>query len=976
MGACALMLASGAARAQGQTPESRPEPGTETRPVVEPAGDAGGKASGQQPRADKGNKWAAKPTEMPATPDAVQRLLDATYLTDEERKDLRVRFGRFTGADLDSPARAARAALVRGAYDDPALLSDQADPLDAAEAMLMRGEWARVLERVTTETAGTSMRAARLRAAALELAGKADEALELIDATALRVEKQATKPTPESVTEGARLVLQRLRLRGPSSKDDPGRDAQTILAALTQAHTTMDRQYWPAMLVEAELLNARDNKPEALDAVGRVLELNPTCAQAWGLMGRLLVDSFQMEKAEAVARRLDVLASRTPDGEDLDQSEPAPSVQGAEVLARTLLRQSEGAQALEALTPALERFPQSVRLRALEAACEGVRFDFAKARTLVDAETRRVPGSISAALETGKALSEARQYGPAKELLTRATKDARNDPEPFIELGLMSVQAAQDDAARAALEHAVALDPFNVRADNSLKLVSEVASYLRFESDHFIVRCKGPEDGADALLAREILEVMENNHRLVAGPKGIDHEPVLEAKKTYIDLMPDHAWFAVRIVGMSKIHTIAASTGPLIAMEAPREGPKHTGLYDWDRVLRHEYTHTVTLSRTNNRIPHWFTEASAVYMELSPRDYQTCQLLARALETGTLFDFNQINLAFVRPRKASDRGQAYAQGHWMYEFMIERFGARAPLELMDKYAQGVREEEAVQQVLGRSRAQFMDEFKAWARTQTKAWGLTDITPTIRQLQAQERLKDTELSDAERSKLERIAHPPSKSASAAADDDSDEERMSNVELPAPTAAQIDAWLAAYPAHPDVLELAVDQAVLAAGGKATAELEPLIERYAKARPVDPKPHRLLARMYLDMVRNDPSTLLASAPKAIEHLKYLDEREQKTPVYAMELARRYAALKQFAEAKEASLRAVNLAPYDARTRELAATVALQAGDLAGAEHQIVGLTILEPDREQHRKRLEAVRARLEAAKKERGAVGAREP
>src|SRR5690606_36959197 len=96
------------------------------------------------------------------------------------------------------------------------------------------------------------------------------------------------------------------------------------------------------------------------------------------------------------------------------------------------------------------------------------------------------------------------------------------------------------------------------------------------------------------------------------------------------------------------IHTVAAATGPLIAMEVPRVGKRNMGEYDWLRVFRHEYAHTITLSKTKNRIPHWFTEAAAVYSENAPRDFSRAQLLTQALLNGTLFDMREINLAFTR----------------------------------------------------------------------------------------------------------------------------------------------------------------------------------------------------------------------------------------------------------------------------------------------------------------------------------------
>ena len=101
------------------------------------------------------------------------------------------------------------------------------------------------------------------------------------------------------------------------------------------------------------------------------------------------------------------------------------------------------------------------------------------------------------------------------------------------------------------------------------------------------------------------------------------HEP---DRRTVIELMPDHEFFAVRITGMPAIHTIAACTGPLIAIEVPKVGAprKHLGIFDWLRVLRHEYARTITLSQTRNRIPHWLTEAAAVSIEGVPRTYETC----------------------------------------------------------------------------------------------------------------------------------------------------------------------------------------------------------------------------------------------------------------------------------------------------------------------------------------------------------------
>src|SRR5690606_37472393 len=180
--------------------------------------------------------------------------------------------------------------------------------------------------------------------------------------------------------------------------------------------------------------------------------------------------------------------------------------------------------------------------------------------------------------------------------LEEATRRRPMLPEPWIELGLLETQSGRDERALVALEHAAQLDPYNVRAKNSLQLITELLGYEKIESEHFVVRFR---EGRDRLLAEEMPPVLERIHQRVAGPEGIDHEP---AQKTVIELMPNHAWFAVRITGMPGVHTIAAATGPVIAMESPREGAGSSlGVYDWPRVLQHEDVHTVTLSRTAER---------------------------------------------------------------------------------------------------------------------------------------------------------------------------------------------------------------------------------------------------------------------------------------------------------------------------------------------------------------------------------------
>jgi len=849
---------------------------------------------------------AIKPMEPPPTAESVTTLLDQAYLTEAERAAIRVKHGLWEDADLATPALRAKAALIRGDFLDASFDDATVAPEDRAEAFLRRGEPEKALELLKD---AKSIRAARLRAESLYDLGRAGEAATSLEGLAKRLSD--TRDADE-VSEGVRALMLHARIAGASKS---GAEFQQMNTLLAHARDTLDRLSWRTMLTEAVLLEDKNNYPDMGAALMQAMSLNPRTAEGWYFAGRSAADTFDFPRAESVALTLDELAA------------PGVSPYAAMVRAAVQLKQNEGELAEKALTPALAKYPKNRELLAMWAAAAAGRFDFAEAKVRLDAFDQLSPGSPVAYLAAGKAMASARQYEEAANYLREAVKRSPKWPEPVIELGLTEMQSGRNDEALAALKAAEELDGFNVRAANSLMLMRELSNYAQVSSEHFIVRCK---PGVDEIVAREMLPKLETIYQRVTGngPGGIDHEPPY---KTVVELYPNHRWFGVRITGMPQLHTIAAATGPVIAMEAPREGPGHLGAYNWARVVQHEYTHTVTLSRTKNRLPHWFTEAGAVYLEDAPRDTHTVEMLARAYRTDTLFDFDTINVMFARPKRPTDRSQAYAQGHWMYEFIIERYGMTKPLELMDLYAQGVREEAAFRQVLGIGRAEFLTLFKAYARDQLIGWGLlpTEDSPDILQLMDKE------------AEADKSAKPDDESAAAVPQD--------------PTPEQLEAWLVKYPSNPFVLAAVVKSRVIQQDGRMQAKDVELVERYALARPLDVMPHKLLAEFYLS---GAGQAIDRGPEQAIEHLEYLDAREQKSAAYAIELSRQYLAAGHLEKAGEKAERATQINPYDAMTREFAATSAMRRKDFATAERHIRALIALEPDRAVHQQRLEAVR------------------
>tara|TARA_R110002073_G_scaffold275332_1_gene438922 strand:- start:96675 stop:99380 length:2706 start_codon:yes stop_codon:yes gene_type:complete len=863
----------------------------------------------QPPTADR----LGVPEELGQITQALKDQLAADFLTDEERAQLRVKHGLWTPTDLENPIFMARAALAVGAYDHPSLSNPDADPFDRATAALKTGQPQRVLELIAKDLGEISIPELNLHAQALEMLGHHNAAITTLETIETKL-AETTITNADDIAFAVEGLMQLTRLRGP--QQSAREEYQNLAKLLANARDNLDRLSWRVRLVEAKLLYAHNNYKDAHAAAVETLRLHPRNAQAASLIGNMAVDSFNFDTADEIATKIDLIAAGTINS----QSEKLPpTLHSAIINARVALRRKDPLGAEYAIDQILVTMPDQRDLLELNAAAAAAGFRMRSVQHLLNQYDERSPNSPFALMRVANTLSEYRQYTYAAEMFRRIIERAPYWAQPRLDLGLLLVQAGKDEHAKSELESALDLDPFDLRAQNSLTLVTELASYETIETDHFIIRYKS--DSTDEILANEMPEILERIHARVSSnqPGGVDHEP---STKTKIELMPNHEWFAVRIGGMPSIHTMAASTGPVIAIEAPHEGQKSSvGHYDWQRVLQHEYTHTVNLSRTKNRVIHWMTEANAVYNEDAPRSSQTWSLLTNAYENNELFDLDEINTAFVRPKKPSDRSLAYAQGAWMFEYIIEHYGPNAPLDIYDASAAGRSASDAFAQVLSTNPQSFLEEFRSWAHDQLIARGLIlpDDTPDLNEL------FDTD---------------------------------DNTKPQIPTIAQIDALLEQYPDHPQLITLKIGVALVGADTRLTESQVAILQHAITVRPTDESPHQRLAKHYLAGDSFD------QRKRAIPYLEYLDIREIHSPAFAGELALLYAQSAQPERAMQKALRAVSIAPYDADQRERAARVALLNNNTQQAIHQLKALIALEPDRDIHQKRLDALKNRINIA------------
>ncbi len=816
---------------------------------------------------------SAVPKSVELSP-AVEAAVSDPVLDKKEKRTLRIFHGRFDAMEEGTKKRP-RVLFRRWKVRSEALQGEGVPALLRARAAVRRGEMEVAVDALDGKT---GPRARLVRGRALARLGRFSAAAQVL-APVRKTLRGDGFDDAEKLTAAAQALSRLAKLQGR-----PGRDHQRAVDLLGRVRQEHDRLYWPALVAQGRILYRKHNSREATEALKTALTLNPNASRAWYFLGRIALDQFDFDGVERAVERLRRIN--------------ADHVLAHVLEVESLLTQKKVRQARKAVEKGLDRFPRHRRLLACRAAVAALSYDrpaMEKAFRAFD----EISGEHPLALRvTGKYLSFARQYGLAEKILRRAIDRRPDWPAARAELGHLLSQAGKNEEAKEALSKAVELDPYNRRAKNTLKLTRQILGYRTLETEHFIIRYKR---GVDEVLAREMRPVVERIYDEVTAAFGYRPE-----RKTQIEIHPNKKRFAVRITGMPWIWTIGASTGPVIALTAPRIGKGLEGPFDWARVIRHEFTHTVTLGRTKNRSPHWLTEACAVSQEQGPRTYKTARLLAHSLEKGGLFSLSEINWAFVRPEKPTDRQLAYAQARWMLEYITHTFGHRTVLKMLDLARKGVPQGRLIPEATGRSAERFLAGFRKWARKEVEQWGLAPEPP------------------------ERVLR----------------KKLRGAENPS---ARVKKLLRKHPKHPTVLKIKA-QATLRKGSK--KEAYRAITEYAEARPVDPWADRKLADVLLALGR---------LKEAAAYLQQLDRLHQKDGSYARRLVRVRKKLGRPEAAYRAIERVLRRKPYNPKMREEAATLLLRRDKKRAALRHIRALTKIEPDRAVHYARLAALHAKM---------------
>ncbi|MFP4053100.1 MAG: tetratricopeptide repeat protein, partial [Phycisphaerae bacterium] len=730
-----------------------------------------------------------------------------------------------TKADADWHVAMANLLHTTGKYDDALQ--------HATRAMDLKPAWAPAI---------------LIRGQLLETLGKKTAAIEIYKSMEKVIDADDYRSDARSLVALGNILDRYGILTGRKASEQ----AQNILHNyLQEAYLKVDKDYWPANIAAGMLLLSKHRAQGAAQEFQLGLKKNKNIPDAYIGLGATHLTRWRFEAVLKLSEKALKINPNHPD---------------AHLLEAICFMQW---RKFEKVPPIVEKVlkvnPNHLDALSLMAAAWTRMYDQDKAEKYI-ARVREInPTYVGLPNTIGEWLASGRQFSEAETWYKKAIELEPKLAGPWANLGLLYMQTGQEKLARGALEKAHEFDDFRADVVNYLNILDKLDEFLVRESEHFVVKVHP----RDEVLLEQVVEFMERIHDEVAAD--FDYEP---KKKTIIEIMPTQEQFGLRISGKGWVPTVGASTGTVIVLAAPRPGTAF-GTHNWATVLRHEYAHTVTLEGTNNRIPHWFTEACAVWEQPDRRNYRAVKLLIGAYRANRLFDIQELDWGFIRPKRRTDRSLAYAQSEWIMEYIIEKKGYSAVLDMLKGFRDGMTQPKVFEEIVGLSEKKFNKEFRKWAGEQIKKWGFdVDTSPDLAKSKA----------DAQK-----------------------EENAENVDIQATYAVA----LYMHNQHPramkqaqKVLELDAENAkalaVLASCHYRRKDYDKAIEyaqRLEKVAPSSVSAAKILARSYMAK-RNWPRTITA--------LERLQARQPLDPYSYEQLAKFY---KQFGKPKDALRNLVEL-------------------------------------------------------------------
>jgi len=253
---------------------------------------------------------------------------------------------------------------------------------------------------------------------------------------------------------------------------------------------------------------------------------------------------------------------------------------------------------------------------------------------------------------------------------------------------------------------------FKSQVNRTRKVTSH---YVSQESEHFIFRY---QDGPDQILVPYAREVLERSYDVLGKVLGF-----FPKDKVLVEFYPGREAFSqispLTLKDIMISGTVALCKYNRIMMISPAWLVRG---YNWMDTLSHEYVHYILTRKSHNRVPLWFHEGIAKYLETRWREKSEYlspimeTVLARGLVNNYMVPLQSMMPSLAKLKTAEDVQLAYAEVSTMVEYMVSLKGEKIISLLVDDLTQGLSMKDALELRLGRGLMAFQNDWKQFMAT--------------------------------------------------------------------------------------------------------------------------------------------------------------------------------------------------------------------------------------------------------------------
>ncbi len=274
-----------------------------------------------------------------------------------------------------------------------------------------------------------------------------------------------------------------------------------------------------------------------------------------------------------------------------------------------------------------------------------------------------------------------------------------------IQLAQDLLRLGQNDEGWDLVARAHKDDGYDLEAFNLVSLHDRLAGYTTVENEHFLIRMAGDEA---PVYGKRALALLERARATLTAKYGLDLP-----QRTQVEIFATPGDFQVRTFGTpGEEGFLAVCFGSVITVNSPALSSAN-----WEAVLWHEFTHVITLTMTDNRMPRWLSEGISVYEEeqASPAWGQRMTLNYRELiAEGKMQPVSGMGTAFMTADDPRAVGFAYFESSLIVKFLVEQHGLDKLKALLRSLAGGAEMNAALREHYG-ALDRLDDAFALYAR---------------------------------------------------------------------------------------------------------------------------------------------------------------------------------------------------------------------------------------------------------------------